>query len=109
MSPHGETLPRCPRDYFQICDRNCVQFVFVTFHIGVGSQGFVLYFPIIIAFSYHRGLAFLGTFVASEWMNMVANSHYSLSLSAKGRKHAYFIKENLKYLGFNQNFVKNLL
>jgi len=38
---------------------------------GDPSQGFVLYFPIIIAFSYHRGTAFLGTFVVSEWTNMV--------------------------------------
>jgi len=38
---------------------------------GDPSQGFVLYFPIIIAFSYHRGLAFLGTFIVSEWTNMV--------------------------------------
>ena len=65
MSLRGETLPRFIVDCL-LC---------VIFHIEVYPQGFVLYFPIIVAFSYHRGLAFLGTFVLSEWANMVFISY----------------------------------
>ena len=31
----------------------------------------MLYFPLILGLSYTRGLRFLGTFIASEWANMV--------------------------------------
>ena len=64
MSLRGETLPRL-----------LLIVLFVSLHFYVHPQGFVLYFPIIVAFSYHRGLAFLGTFVLSEWANMVFISY----------------------------------
>lgn len=39
--------------------------------LGDPSQGFLLYFPIVLSLSYHRGLQFLGAFIVSEWLNMV--------------------------------------
>lgn len=39
---------------------------------GDPSQGFLLYFPVILSLSYPRGLRFLGAFIVCEWLNMMA-------------------------------------
>ena len=39
--------------------------------IGDPSKGFIVYFPIILAINYLKGIKFLGAFIISEWINMV--------------------------------------
>lgn len=39
--------------------------------IGDPSKGFIIYFPILLALNYLRGIKFLGAFIVSEWVNMV--------------------------------------
>ena len=40
--------------------------------IGDPSKGFIIYFPILLALNYLRGIKFLGAFIVSEWVNMVS-------------------------------------
>ena len=39
--------------------------------IGDPSKGFIIYFPLILAINYLKGIKFLGAFIVSEWINMV--------------------------------------
>ena len=39
--------------------------------IGDPSKGFTVYFPLILALNYLKGIKFLGAFIISEWINMV--------------------------------------
>ena len=44
--------------------------------IGDPSKGFIVYFPIILAINYLKGIKFLGAFIISEWINMVKVENY---------------------------------
>ena len=43
--------------------------------IGDPSKGFIIYFPLILAINYLKGIKFLGAFIVSEWINMVDNAN----------------------------------
>ena len=36
--------------------------------IGDPSKGFIIYFPLILAINYLKGIKFLGAFIVSEWI-----------------------------------------
>ena len=46
-------------------------FIIPISSIGDPSKGFIIYFPLILAISYLKGIKFLGAFIVSEWINMV--------------------------------------
>ena len=39
--------------------------------VGDPSKGFIVFFPIILALNYLKGVKFLGAFIICEWFNMV--------------------------------------
>ena len=47
------------------------EFIVPISSIGDPSKGFIVYFPIILAINYLKGIKFLGAFIVSEWINMV--------------------------------------
>ena len=46
-------------------------FIVPVSSIGDPSKGFTVYFPLILALNYLKGIKFLGAFIISEWINMV--------------------------------------
>jgi len=57
--------------YFQHTFPDVGKFLLTVSSIGDPSQGFVLYFPIILALNYGKGVRYLGTFIVCEWLNMI--------------------------------------
>ena len=56
-------------------------FVIPISSIGDPSKGFIIYFPLILAINYLKGIKFLGAFIVSEWINMVGLKIIILSQS----------------------------
>ena len=50
---------------------NVGQYIIPVSSIGDPSKGFIIYFPLILAINYLKGIKFLGAFIVCEWINMV--------------------------------------
>ena len=50
---------------------NVGQYITPVSSIGDPSKGFIIYFPLILAINYLKGIKFLGAFIICEWINMV--------------------------------------
>lgn len=67
-------------------------FVIPISSIGDPSKGFIIYFPLILAINYLKGIKFLGAFIVSEWINMVGlkinlfSQSYNLMLTLQNAK-----------------------
>ena len=57
--------------YFQEKLADYEDFIVPVSSIGDPSKGFTVYFPLILALNYLKGIKFLGAFIISEWINMV--------------------------------------
>ena len=57
--------------YFQEKLADYEDFIVPVSSIGDPSKGFTVYFPLILALNYLKGIKFLGAFIVSEWINMV--------------------------------------
>ena len=57
--------------YFQEKLADSEDFIVPVSSIGDPSKGFTVYFPLILALNYLKGIKFLGAFIISEWINMV--------------------------------------
>ena len=57
--------------YFQEKLADYEDFLVPVSSIGDPSKGFTVYFPLILALNYLKGIKFLGAFIVSEWINMV--------------------------------------
>ena len=67
--------------YFQEKLADYEDFIVPVSSIGDPSKGFTVYFPLILALNYLKGIKFLGAFIISEWINMVRFSVLVMRLS----------------------------